>query len=581
MLLTGCSVQTEYESLIDENLLVEVYDVLRERLADNVGVVVEQSEDNEIGILIYTVTTELAVTEFGNFIRELNQLIPEMMADYEGVRFSYYVYLYLEDHDSNAEPWLFWKRTSPRSMSNEFPIRGEFGGQMPFTPSLGQADRGFITAEDEIENRIEVSLALQDAEAPFKSRLATLNIDELEVIVIGRDRQRAAIHVEIHVPRAGFRIFEEIVAKATDIALEAEVIVGDLRLVGTENELYWHSTNRSRKREQSRTFRIGPEDDARHIVYENFTGHIQGRINQQFGYSGFFQIFDQTQQVHEDLPAFTFYRVIGDKVTDAESDHTREVVIRIYDDEHFIQEIAGLTQRTWNDHFNWLEMTFITATPTGYASMWFGDGKGGLYFWNWDAEKGQFVETDTTIITMHQALHEDLPKFTFHHQIHKRYEEDYSWMHPVSITIEHGGAVLQEITNLEQIELRHGIEFIDLTGNGYLDMILTQRADGVGALAAPSYFWLWDTNLNQFILNNRLTNISQFTHVWVEDGIVLAYARRSMGSGGGGTTVLFEFSPIFNDFLLLSVRDCIVADYEEGIVCSYVETPEWIWQLVE
>ena len=303
-----------------------------------------------------------------------------------------------------------------------------------------------------------------------------------------------------------------------------------------------------------------------------------------------FDIISTTMQsLHDDMPELTFNRILRD-VEHVENRYHGDVMLRIYENETLIQEIDGLTQISWNGDFshNALEVNFTNKVVTEHLGMILNMGDGNWYYWEFDIEHGEFIETETLTETTTQRIHDGLPTFTIHRRIGNQAllaQDDennceifgFCGGFSVNLIIEADEGVLQEISGLGQVQMGHSVHFQDLTGNGYLDMILTIRADGAGALSAPSFFWLFNPRTQQFELNQRLTSITNTTHLnTVENGVVSVYARRSMGSGGCGTTVYFEYSPLYNDFLLLGTRDCIRDEEIEAITCSYIPTPDWI-----
>jgi len=73
------------------------------------------------------------------------------------------------------------------------------------------------------------------------------------------------------------------------------------------------------------------------------------------------------------------------------------------------------------------------------------------------------------------------------------------------------GKVIQIISGLSQSRgfINSNIEFADFNFDGYLDMRLIRWQDGAGGLLANEYFWLWDNEIFQFVLNEQLMKIDQ------------------------------------------------------------------------
>jgi len=127
-------------------------------------------------------------------------------------------------------------------------------------------------------------------------------------------------------------------------------------------------------------------------------------------------------------------------------------------------------------------------------------------------------EIDIFISTINMQIHEDMPEFTFHRIIGELVLEGY-WIdipspREVSIIIEdEDGNIIQEIFGLTQTDWQaieaSDITFEDLNFNGYLDMRLKRYQHGVGGLLADEYFWLWDAERAQFVLNEQLMAVGQ------------------------------------------------------------------------
>ena len=128
-------------------------------------------------------------------------------------------------------------------------------------------------------------------------------------------------------------------------------------------------------------------------------------------------IFTTTVRIHEDMPAFTIYRTIGDytlswresRVYDFPS--PREVSLRIEDEDgNLIQLLSGLTQSNQWNSIERIEPVFDDYNFDGYLDMrlhrW-QPGAGGLmateYFWLWDTEKSQFVLNEQLVEIGHAA----------------------------------------------------------------------------------------------------------------------------------------------------------------------------------
>jgi len=130
-----------------------------------------------------------------------------------------------------------------------------------------------------------------------------------------------------------------------------------------------------------------------------------------------------------------------------------------------------------------------------------------------------------------------MPEFTFHRIIGNRSAVS-EVIYDVNIRIEYDGQIIQEIDGLQQtLGDPHGIEsfsdpdleirFLDLTGNGYLDMTMRQTWGG-SMRNEPHYFWLWDNEAGAFVENEILTHLSWGGTVTLnEQGQISVFTRAS------------------------------------------------------
>ena len=156
----------------------------------------------------------------------------------------------------------------------------------------------------------------------------------------------------------------------------------------------------------------------------------------------------------------------------------------------------------------------------GYEAVY--NMAGGILAWD-----GQIAR----IFLVQQAIYADAEEFTFALTVHSPGEwHRYSVQ---SITVKDAqGRLVQEIAGLSTSnrEAYAGnmfrLNFVDFNFDGFMDMALL-RWDGGSAGNRPSYFWLWDSDLSQFIRNDFLEELSDFTHVWadVETGRVKTHSQ--------------------------------------------------------
>jgi len=162
------------------------------------------------------------------------------------------------------------------------------------------------------------------------------------------------------------------------------------------------------------------------------------------------------------------------------------------------------------------------------VSEFFWHGEDGPWYWKFSETDGLTGETITIITptdiysiplehisTTTIRINEDMPEFTFHRFVGEpsaqmQYEIPDPREVGIVIVDEHG-AIIQIITGLTQSDWfnleRVDIEFVDLNFDGYLDMRLFRWQVGAGGLLAHEYFWLWDVEQAQFVLNEQMMDI--------------------------------------------------------------------------
>lgn len=85
----------------------------------------------------------------------------------------------------------------------------------------------------------------------------------------------------------------------------------------------------------------------------------------------------------------------------------------------------------------------------------------------------------------------------------------------------------------------YGLSFADWNFDGYLDIDLWSYRGG-SMLNEPHYYWLWDNNMGQFVMNAELMEISDFSTIVinVEESRLESYKRLG---GLGGVTQHFKY----------------------------------------
>jgi hypothetical protein len=116
--------------------------------------------------------------------------------------------------------------------------------------------------------------------------------------------------------------------------------------------------------------------------------------------------------------------------------------------------------------------------------------------------------TGTETITSTTQIHESLPMFTFT----QNFDGVYS---SIVITDEHDN-LIQEIhgiyIDLSPVFDNPIVQFDDYNFDGFLDMkILRDASGGLGFPWTSYYFWIWDSEISQFVINERLDEITRYT----------------------------------------------------------------------
>ena len=116
-------------------------------------------------------------------------------------------------------------------------------------------------------------------------------------------------------------------------------------------------------------------------------------------------------------------------------------------------------------------------------------------------------------------IHPNMPEFTFRRIIgaYLGNENDIPHATEVTIIIENeNGEVIQILDGLTQnyfflqpssIDFLAEVTLLDLTFNGYKDMVLARWPDSGQSMRMVRYVWLWNTKTSQFELNNQLTDL--------------------------------------------------------------------------
>ena len=280
------------------------------------------------------------------------------------------------------------------------------------------------------------------------------------------------------------------------------------------------------------------------------------------------------------------------------------------DNNILIQEITGLRQYTtpYNSiHENLMNPSFIDINFDGYLDMrlfsvlqserWPIWSK--HYHWLWDSELGQFIfneqltdvlrvvyisQIDSENKTLSYGWNESAGRRGIHHHVGYRNgefmlvrREETNW---VQLYESHNGIFIHVDYNVLtcpigtgkqfiNITIRDGISYVriqeiqvvvymgvswtkeidfhlaDYNGDGFLDMAI-RREIGGSMGNDPHYFWLWDVESQQFIFNETLTSLSDFTSITIlPDGNLQTFRR------DGQRRLWLTYKYIDVDFILI------------------------------
>lgn len=136
-------------------------------------------------------------------------------------------------------------------------------------------------------------------------------------------------------------------------------------------------------------------------------------------------------------------------------------------------------------------------------------------------------EPTITYTSITQRIHEDMPEFTFYIIDEAITMGDRPYR--TSIRIENNGETVQIIEDLYR-SLLEELTFVDFNSDGYLDLALVSDRGGTRG-NRPTFIFLWDTQSEQFVMNETLIGFSISGSVMArEDGRVVVSQRGSMNS---------------------------------------------------
>ena len=158
--------------------------------------------------------------------------------------------------------------------------------------------------------------------------------------------------------------------------------------------------------------------------------------------------------------------------------------------------------------------------------------------YTYDKHEADCILTDEQIVFVTtQRIHESMPEFTFTRIVGGYFENYliYAFPFAVEVTIiieDDNGNLIQIISGLSQSEnfINSDLAFDDFNFDGYLDMRLKRWQDGAGGLLANEYFWLWNTDERQFILNEQLVEIGHAAGLNVNNNTQRITVRQRNGA---------------------------------------------------
>jgi len=198
---------------------------------------------------------------------------------------------------------------------------------------------------------------------------------------------------------------------------------------------------------------------------------------------------------------------------------------------------------------------------------------GGIEEWVGDVVRFEF--------SVNQRIHSDMPEFTFRvrgtnvPEDFETFDSVNSKMVSITITDENGDLV-QEMTDLHTAipanrvdrEMR-GFAFDDWNFDGYMDISLWQFPGG-SMRNNPTYYWLWDSSVEQFVRNADLEEFSDFSSL-----NIISESRRIEGwtrfGAAGGASRVYEYR---------DGRFIMVESWERNLVQSPYDEDEWVLHTV-
>ena len=156
-------------------------------------------------------------------------------------------------------------------------------------------------------------------------------------------------------------------------------------------------------------------------------------------------------------------------------------------------------------------------------------------------------ETITKYSLTTMQIHESIPTLTFYRVVRGiNQQSDIEFPEPknVEIIINDADRIVQIIPDLTQsawFAWNSELSFSDYNFDGYLDMRLKRWQEGAGHLLANEYFWLWDSAVSQFVLNEQLMEIGRAADLFANQETLLIEVWHRTGAGETGFMLNYQY----------------------------------------
>jgi len=138
-----------------------------------------------------------------------------------------------------------------------------------------------------------------------------------------------------------------------------------------------------------------------------------------------------------------------------------------------------------------------------------------VYFKEDDRQEASDITEENLAVTQITTvrIHPDMPEFSITRLIGDYINDVEDWIPAAReitlIVSDESGNVIQTIAGITQSNIFENIffdepTFDDYNFDGYLDMRLHRYNPGAGGMLSEYYFWLWDSELGEFVLNWQL-----------------------------------------------------------------------------